>query len=113
MKPIWPALLATNLVWAGHLVVSYYLAWMACASDDGTLEVLRHLATAVALGVTLAALWRGVRAGSTVSSAGDGAAGEEAAEHGFLARLTIALSVMLLLAIALAGAANLLLAPCR
>ena len=113
MKPIWPALLAANLAWALHLVVSYYLAWAACAGDDGTLEVLRHLATAVALGVTLAALWRGVRARSTVSSAGNGPRSEEIAEHAFLARLTVALSTMLLLAIALAGVANFLLAPCR
>jgi hypothetical protein len=113
MKPIWPALLGANVAWAVHLVVSYYLAWAACAGDDGTLEVLRHLATAVALAVTLAALWHGVRARSTVSAAADGAGREEIAEHVFLARLTIALSVMLLLGIALAGAANLVLVPCR
>ena len=37
MKPLWPALLGATVAWALHLVVSYYLAWAACPSDDGTL----------------------------------------------------------------------------
>lgn len=112
MKPIWPALLGANVAWALHLVVSYYLAWAGCSGEDGTLGLLRHLATAVALGVTVAALWRGVQTRRPAPALGTNKRDEEIAEHGFLGTLTVTLSVVLLLGIAMAGAANFLLAPC-
>ena len=52
MTRIWMALLVVNVAWSLHLVVSYFLAWVACSGDDGRLTTLRHLATVVALGVT-------------------------------------------------------------
>jgi hypothetical protein len=112
MKPIWSALLAVNVAWALHLVVSYYLAWAGCAGDDGMLALLRHLATFTALGVAGVAVWRGVRDRSTVPAADNGVRREEMAERGFLATLTVALSLILLLAIVLAGTASLALVPC-
>jgi hypothetical protein len=115
MTRIGSALLIVNAAWALHLVVSYFLAWAACADDASWLLALRHLTTVVAAGAGLAALWQAYRASASSSgAASDGArAATWAAEHAFLARLAIALSAMLLFGVLMAGAANLILPPCR
>jgi hypothetical protein len=114
MTRIWIALLIVNLAWAAHLVVSYYLAWAACPGDDGRLLMLRHLTTIAAAGVGLVALWLSYRA--SMSPAPTPPEGVRApiwsAERGFLARLALALSAMLLFGVLMAGAANLVLPPC-
>lgn len=111
MRRIWTALLIANVAWSLHLVVSYYLAWVACSGDDGRLTTLRHLATVVALGVTMAALWWGCRIPPMMAT-DNGQRREQVAEHAFLTHVTLLLSAMLLFAIVLAGAANVILVPC-
>jgi hypothetical protein len=115
MTRIWTALLIVNAAWALHLVVSYFLAWAACVNDPGWLLVLRHLTTVVAAVTGLAALWQAYRAstspGPTPPAGTQGATW--ATEYGFLARLALALSAMLLLGVLMAGAANLILPACQ
>jgi hypothetical protein len=115
MTRIWSALLIVNAAWALHLVVSYVLAWAACADDPGWLLALRHLTTIVAAVAGLAALWQAYAASvSSEPTAPDGARGGTwTAEYRFLGRLAVALSAMLLLGVLMAGAANLMLPPCQ
>jgi hypothetical protein len=115
MTRIWSALLIVNVAWMGHLVVSYFLAWLACAGDSVSLLALRHLTTVVAAGASLVALWQVYRALTSPAPAPpEGVRGPIwAGEYGFLARLTVALGAMLLLGVLMAGAANLALIPCQ
>ena len=105
------ALLLAGLAWAVHLVVSYALAWAACTGDDGWPLAARHLTTVAAAGLVLGALLQAVRASRTGVTAAAGAQ-EQAAEHRYVGHLAVVLSLVFLFAIVMAGAANLLLAPC-
>jgi hypothetical protein len=115
MTRVWPALLVVHVAWSVHLVVSYYLAWAACTGGDGWLLALRHVTTAVALGVGLAASWRAYHAQRATAPERPERLDpqESAAEHAYLARLTLVLGVLFLFAILLAGATNLFIDPCR
>jgi hypothetical protein len=115
MPRVWPALLIVHVAWSAHLVVSYFLAWAACGVDgDWRLAALRHLTTVIALGMTLAAWWQAYRASQSAA----GMIGERHEQHEtvfenvFLARVTIVLSAIYLLAILLAGSANLVFNAC-
>ena len=104
-------LLAAGTAWAVHLVLSYFLAWAGCAGDDGGLLTVRHLATIAAAGLALGALFPAVRAARSPVAAANGAQ-EGAAEHRYVAHLSILLSLVFLFAIVMTGAANLFLPPC-
>ena len=104
-------MLAAGTAWAVHLVLSYYLAWAGCAGDAGGLLTVRHLATFAAAGLALGALFQAVRASRSPVSAANGAQ-EGAAEHRYVAHLSILLSLVFLFAIVMTGAANLFLLPC-
>jgi hypothetical protein len=121
------ALLGVCLAWAIHLVASYALAWAACAGDGGWLLALRHLATVAAALLGIGVLFQAARAATAQAAPAGGAqsgpaggspaapvsgAPERAAEHRYVARLSVLLSLMLLFAIVMTGAANLFLAPC-
>jgi hypothetical protein len=114
MTRVWLALLIVNVAWAGHLLVSYFLAWMACAGDSTLLMALRHLTTVVAGGASLVALWQAYRAlTSSAPAPPEGVRGSTwAGEHDFLALVTVALGAMLLFGVLMAGAANLVLPAC-
>lgn len=90
---VWLWVLGINVAWAAHLVLSYHLAWQDCVTPNGWLLVARHVVSVAALGVTLAAWWRTSRTSAVISAAG--APGQEAtAERGYLARVTVLMSVM-------------------
>jgi hypothetical protein len=110
---VWPALLTGTVAWSVHLVVSYHLAWAACAGGDGWLAALHHLATAAAVASTLVA-WRQAHLASGPPAAPSGhlEPRDLAAQRLFLARLAGPLNAMLLFSILMAGAANLVLVPC-
>lgn len=114
MTRVWVSLLVVNVAWAGHLLVSYFLAWIACAGDSTLLVASRHLTTAVAVAASLVALWQGYRALTAPAPAPpEGVRGPVwAGEHGFLGLVTVALGAMLLLGVVMAGAANLVLPAC-
>jgi hypothetical protein len=114
MTRVWLSLLVVNGAWAGHLLVSYFLAWIACAGDSTLLVALRHLTTVAALGAGLVALWMGYRAMSSQAPAPpEGVNGPAwAGEYGFLGLVTVALGAMLLFGVVMAGAANLVLPSC-
>jgi hypothetical protein len=105
------ALLAAGTAWAVHLVLSYFLAWAGCARDDGALLVVRHLATVAAAGVALGAVIQAVRASGSPAAEAYGAH-EQAAEHRYVAHLSIVLGLVFLFAIVMTGAASLFLSPC-
>jgi hypothetical protein len=108
---VWPWLLGINVAWSLHLVVMYYLAWQDCVTPNGWLLAARHAVSVVALGVTLAAWWRTSRMSADIEAAGT--PGQEAtAERGYLARVTLLLSIMLFFAVLLASATNFVLPPC-
>lgn len=115
MTRVWLALLIVNVAWAGHLLVSYFLAWMACSGDSTLLVTVRHLTTVVAGGASLVALWVAYRALTSPAPAPPEGMRESiwAGEQGFLAVVTLALGSMLLLGVLMAGAANLVLPPCQ
>ena len=104
-------LLAAGTAWAVHLVLSYFLAWAGCAGDDGWLLTVRHLVTVAAAGLALGAVTQAVRASRSQVAAANGAQ-EQAAEHRYVAHLSILLSLVFLFAIVMTGAANLFLPPC-
>ena len=104
-------LLAAGTAWAVHLVLSYYLAWAGCAGDDGGLLTVRHLVTFAAAGLALGALLQAVRVSRSPVAATNGAR-EQAAEHRYVAHLSILLSLVFLFAIVMTGVANLFLPPC-
>ena len=115
MTRVWVSLLIVNVAWAGHLLVSYFLAWVACAGDSAWLLALRHLTTVVAGGTSLVALWQAYRALTSPAPAPPEGVRAPiwAGEHGFLALVTVALGAILLLGVLMAGAANLVLLPCQ
>jgi hypothetical protein len=105
------ALLAAGTAWAVHLVLSYYLAWAGCAGTDGWLLTVRHLVTVAAAGLALGALLQAVRASRSQVAAAHGGQ-EGAAEHRYVAHLSILLSLVFFFAIVMTGVANLFLLPC-
>jgi hypothetical protein len=114
MTRTWPSLLGIHVAWSVHLVVSYYLAWAACTGDDGWLLALRHLATVVAAAAVAMAIWHEIRASR--SAPAEPRTGQPdsvpLSERFNLARVTLILAGIYLLAILMTGAASLFLAPC-
>lgn len=98
---LWVALLAGHLAWSVHLLVSYFLASLACSSSGSWSAVPFQVATISALAVTAAGL-----------AAGRAGASNSAPERRFVGHFGLALGAVFLFAIVLAGAAGLFLAPC-
>jgi hypothetical protein len=118
---LWCALLAGHVAWSLHLMVSYYLAALACAAEAGDtaeLAALRHAATIAAAAVTLASAavawpdWRQAWSRRAVQEAGPLSPGSATPPRRFLARVTFPLNIVSLFAILAAGTPNLFLAPC-
>jgi hypothetical protein len=115
-RVLWFGLVGGHLAWTAHLLLSYFLADLACGSDTAELAAGRHILTVVAVVVTgaaAAAVWAlRRRASPPLAPNAPAGAGELAAERRFVARFALAASGVFLLAIVLAGATNLFLVPC-
>jgi hypothetical protein len=131
---LWCALLAGHIAWSLHLMVSYYLASVACVTgESGQQLVLRHAVTLIAALVLIGAAglawpaWRQAARGEMASiprtfsadaaPPNPGAIAETtpddpAPQRCYLARVTFPLNGMLLFATLAAGAVNFFLVPC-
>lgn len=120
------ALFGGQAAWSGHLLLSYLLADLACATATDETLVGRHLVTIAALALATAAtvvVWLEHRrrprqatprsaAASTRNSARQTAAKDPAPERRFLVQVALISNAIFLLAIVLAGATSFFLAPC-
>ena len=102
----WLGMIVVAGVWFVHLAASYFLAWADCATNHTGLLIARHLVTMAALAVTIAVGSLSHRISSPPVET------ERVLEQSFMMRLNVALSLMFLFAVVLAGATNLVLAPC-
>jgi hypothetical protein len=120
------ALFAGQVVWSGHLLLSYLLADLACSTATDETLLGRHLVTIAALALTTAATVvvsiehrRRPRqatprseVASTPSSARQTATEYPAPERRFVVYVALIGNGIFLLAIVLAGATSFFLAPC-
>ena len=120
------ALFGGQAAWSGHLLLSYLLADLACATPTDETLIGRHLATIAALVLTAAAIvvvWFEDRrrqrqatprtaVASTRTSARQTTTEHPASERRFLAQVALIGNGIFLLAIVLAGATSFILAPC-
>jgi hypothetical protein len=115
-RVLWFGLLGGHLAWTAHLLLSYFLADLACGSDTAELAAGRHIVTvvaAVATGAAAAAVWAlSRRASPPLAPTAPAGVGDLAAERRFVARFALAASGVFLLAIVLAGSTNFFLPPC-
>jgi hypothetical protein len=109
----WLGMIVVATVWLIHLSASYFLAWADCATNQIDLLMARHLITAVALAITIAVGSLSKRVVSELVRNNSAPADtERVMEQSFMMRLTIAVSLMFLFSVVLAGAANLFIVPC-
>jgi hypothetical protein len=96
--------------------MSYVLAWAECVTGNNMLLTWRHVITGVGVAVIALGCFslQIRRADSFRERDGDLPCADQSdkAEHTYLAKLTVVLSLMFLFAVGLAGAANVFLAPC-
>ena len=120
------ALFGGQAAWGGHLLLSYLLADLACATATDETLAGRHIATIVALILAMAATvvvgfehWRRPHQGTPRSAVASNrnavrqtSTEHPASERRFLALVALVGNSIFLLAIVLAGATSFFLAPC-